>query len=251
MTENSPLNYDKYELNQEASICSFKEELKSPSLSLLAPRKDFDGESIEVAEEGEFRWIDRSVIDQLMYMDTQQTAKFVETIDDTALLRSMLVELKKAHQQTELERFEERLQHAESEEEKEDIRENHLPLGDESLLPANTEAAPTELTKHEASIIDYDYEAINEDSTADEIVAEFVDYEFRSIPEIIWEAEQQEGFSRGIPEKLLYKLAEKHLALDSGTVDKTVNELESKNLVNRTFPYHIRGSAPSVVRKWR
>lgn len=250
VSENTPLNYEKYELNEEASVYSFNDDLKSPSLSSLSPRKDFDGELIDVAEGDKFSWVDGSVIDQLMYMDTQQTAQIVESIDDTSLLRSLLVELKKTQQQAELDLFEERLQHAESEEVEQQIREEHTPLGDETLLPVDIEAALAGLTKNEVSITDYDYEAINEDSTADQIVAEFAEHNFNSVPEIIWKAEQQ-GFSRGVPQKLLYRLAENHLGLDFEAVDDIVTELESKNLVRRTFPYHLRGSHPKVVRKWR
>jgi hypothetical protein len=247
--KDAPLDYEEYRETGETGRYSFKESDRAVPPNGLLPQADFEGEEIKAVQTDQFANIDVTIVDQLMYMDTRQMASFAAGIDDSALLRSLLVELKKAHQQTEVDLHQERLDNAQSEEHREEIEAEHIPLGAEEILRVSNEDAIKELSKDTVEIKGYDFEAVNEASTCEEVLHEFEGETFQTVPEILWEA-QQKGFN-SVPENLIYHLAEKHFGLSESMVSETLEELDRKNLANNPHPYHWRGSPLNTVRKYR
>lgn len=245
----APLDYEEYRETGETSRYSFKETHGAVSPNGILPRSDFEGEEIEAVQTDQFANIGGTIVDQLMYMDTRQMASFAAGIDDPALLRSLLIELKKAHQQIEVDFHQERLDNAQSEEHREEIEAQHIPLGDEEILRVSSEDAIEELSSDTVEVKGYDFEAVNEASTCEEVLCKFEEETFQTVPEILWEA-QQKGFD-SVPEKLISHLAEKHFSLGESMVSETLEELDRKNLASNPHPYHWRGSPLNTVRKYR
>ncbi|MDL0126304.1 hypothetical protein [Halobacterium salinarum] len=245
----APLDYEEYRENGETTRYSFKGTEQAVSPNGLLPRMDFQEGEIQVVQTDQFANIDGTIVDQLMYMDTRQMVSFAAEIDDPALLRSLLVELKKAHQQTEVDLHQERLDNARSEEHREELEADYIPLGAEDILRVPSENAIEKLSKDTVEIKGYDFEAVNEESTSDEVLCEFEGETFQTVPEILWGA-QQKGFDSA-PEKLIYHLAYENLGLSESMVEETLKDLERKNLANNPHPYHWRGSPLNTIRKYR
>lgn len=237
------MDYSEYEVTEDGSVYTFDDSADSLSVNLTFPRDDMHGEKIELTDSDRFSRFNLKIADQLMYMDAQQMAEFVNTIDDPALLRSIIVAQKNLHQQLEFERHDEEVMNANTEEQKEALREEHTPLGDETLLEVSMDEAAKRFTEHEVSLIDYDYTQVNEDSGTDKQVAAYADREFGSLTEIMMELQQQD-FPKGIPRNLLGRLAEDHLGMNQDEVESTLEEMMDAGQVHETFPHHYQAYWP-------
>lgn len=237
------MDYSEYEIEEDGPVYTFDNESDSITITSIFPRDDMNGEKIEVTDGEKFTRFGLNVADQLMYMDTQQMARFVEAIDDPALLRSIILSQKNLQHQLNFELQEERRMQANTEEQKEAIREEHTPLGDDFLLEMEVGEAIKQLSEHEVSLVDYDYTRINEDSGTDEQVAEYTDRDFESLTGIMLDLQQQD-FPKGVPHTLLQRLAADHLDMSADEVESVLDEGRETGQIQESFPHHYQAYWP-------
>ncbi|WP_134670467.1 hypothetical protein [Halorussus marinus] len=237
------MDYSEYEIEEDGPVYTFDNETDSVTVTSIFPRDDMDGEKIEVTDGEKFTRFGLNVADQLMYMDTQQMAKFVEAIDDPALLRSIILSQKNLQHQLNFELQEERVMHANTEEQKNALEDENTPLGDEDLLEMEVGEAIKQLSEHEVSLVDYDYARINEESGTDEQVADYTNRDFESLTGIMLDL-QQEDFPKGVPHNLLQRLAADHLDMSADEVDATLNEGLETGQIHEYFPHHYQAYWP-------
>lgn len=237
------MDYSDYEVTENGPVYTFDDDVDSVTVTSVYPRTDMNGEKIDETDGGRFTRFDLNVADQVMYMDTQQMAALVEAIDDPALLRSIIVSQKNLQHQLDFELHEERLMNANTEEQREEIEQEHTPLGDDSLLVMDVNEAIKKLSKFEVSLIDYDYARVNEESGTEEQVAKYADYEFGSLTDVLFEL-QQDGFARGVPYNLLQQLAADHLGMTPEDVDSVLDEGLESGQIHENFPHHFQAYWP-------
>jgi hypothetical protein len=237
------MDYSDYEISEDGPVYTFDDGAESVTVPSIFPRDDMDGEKIEATDGDRFTRFNLDIADQLMYMNTQQTATFVDAVDDPALLRSIVVSLKNLHHQLNFELQEERLMNANTEEQKEAIREDQQPLGHEDLPVLAVGEAVKQLSEHQVSLVDYDYAQANEDSGADDQVAEYEGCEFDSLTDIMFELQQQD-FPKGVPHNLLLRLAEDHLEMDADEVESALDDGLDVGQIHENFPHHYQAYWP-------
>lgn len=237
------MDYSDYEISEDGPVYTFDDDAESVTVTSIFPRDDMDGEKIEATDGDRFTRFDLDIADQLMYMNTQQTATFVDAIDDPALLRSIVVSLKNLHHQLNFELQEERLMNANTEEQKEAIQEDQMPLGHEDLPKLDIDEAVKQLSEHQVSLVDYDYARVNEESGTDGQVAEYDDCEFDSLTDIMFELQQQD-FPKGVPHNLLLRLAEEHLGMSADEVDSALDDGLDAGQIHENFPHHYQAYWP-------
>lgn len=237
------MDYSDYEISEDGPVYTFDDDAESITVTSIFPRDDMDGNKIEVTDGERFTRFDLDIADQLMYMNTQQTATFVDAIDDPALLRSMVVSLKNLHHQLKRDLQHERLMNANTEEQKEEIREEQHSLGHEDLPILDVDEAVKQLSELQVSLVDYDYAQANEDSGTDKHVAEYEGYEFNSLTDIMFELQQQD-FPKGVPHNLLLRLAENHLEMNADEVESILDDGQDAGQIHENFPHHYQAYWP-------